>query len=236
MVLAALRDRCGWLYFLWCSSAAAMTWERLKLGMRCRGAPYVSERCLIARLRSATAVQLPWPNYAAKIDRHTRLKPNWPRTSARVLPSLMRPTRRVDASLRPPLAVSSAFHCEQKAPTKSDARRCAVAQRTRIALSPRRRARLARAAPRAALSTHLTAAPATNGSIGAAPGAPRPRRGPRKQNGSRVNTLLLGRTEERRTGRKDELGRPLRPGPHLHELVRRAGLETGGCVETGRLA
>ena len=64
MVLAALRHRCGWLYFLWCSSAAAMAWPRLKLGMRCRGAPYVSERCLIARLRSATAAQARWPNLA----------------------------------------------------------------------------------------------------------------------------------------------------------------------------
>ena len=31
MVLAALWHDCGWLYFLWCSSAAAMAWPRLKL-------------------------------------------------------------------------------------------------------------------------------------------------------------------------------------------------------------
>ena len=62
MVLAALRQRSGWLYFLWC--AAAMAWPRLKLAVSLRGAANVSERCAIARLRTATAVQLPWPNYA----------------------------------------------------------------------------------------------------------------------------------------------------------------------------
>ena len=64
MVLAALRHRCGWLYFLWCSSAAAMTWERLKLAVSLRGAVNVSERCVVARLRSTTAAQgTAWPNF-----------------------------------------------------------------------------------------------------------------------------------------------------------------------------
>ena len=65
MVLAALRHRCGWLFFLWCCSAAAMAWPRLKLAVSLRGAADLSNRCAIARLRSATPVQLAWPNYAA---------------------------------------------------------------------------------------------------------------------------------------------------------------------------
>ena len=64
MVFAALRHRCGWLYFLECSSAAAMAWPRLKLAVSLRGAADLSNRCAIARLRSATPVQLAWPNYA----------------------------------------------------------------------------------------------------------------------------------------------------------------------------
>ena len=64
MVFAALRHRCGWPYFLWCSIAAGMAWPRLKLSRWLRGAADVSDRCAIARLRSSTAVQLAWPNLA----------------------------------------------------------------------------------------------------------------------------------------------------------------------------
>ena len=57
MVFAALRHRCGWPYFLWCSIAAGMAWPRLKLAVSLRGAENVLERCVVARLRSATAAQ-----------------------------------------------------------------------------------------------------------------------------------------------------------------------------------
>ena len=67
MVLAALRHRCGWLDFLWCSSAAAMAWPRLKLAVSLRGAVNVLECCVVARLRSNAAVQRGWPNLAFEL-------------------------------------------------------------------------------------------------------------------------------------------------------------------------
>ena len=147
----------------------------------------------------------------------------------------------MDASLRPCLrshSASASFQAQcQKAPTQSDARPCAEPQRPARLSRFGAGTRLARAVPRARPQTpKLLAAPATNGSLRAAPRAPRPRRGPRKQNGSRVNTLLLRRAQEGSSSRKDELGRPRRPGPHLHQPLWRAGLALGRRSQEGRLA
>ena len=107
-----------------------------------------------------------------------------------------------------------------------------------IALSPRRLTRLARAGPRARRPNpkHFAGCTCHHGSLRAAPSAPRARAAARKQKRLPRRALLLGRTEERRTGREDELGRPRRPGPHLHESVWRAGLALGRRVQERRLA
>ena len=52
------------LFFVWGCIAAAAASRGSALAMGCRGAANVSERCAIARLRTATAVQLAWPNLA----------------------------------------------------------------------------------------------------------------------------------------------------------------------------
>ena len=58
---------------------------------------------------------------------------------------------------------------------------------------------------------------------------------PRKQNGSRVNTLLLGRTEKEEPVEKASwAASPTRTAFLLIYMA--AGLETGGCVEEGQLA
>ena len=100
---------------------------------------------------------------------------------------------------------------------------------THLAASEERAARRALKPQRAGCTCH-------HGPLRAAPGAPRPRRRAHLKRGAHVEPLPLRGTQERRTGRKDVVGRPRRRGPHLHEPLWRARLETGRRLEAGRLA
>ena len=204
--MAALRHRCGWLYFLECSSAAAMAWPWLKLSRWLRGAADVSDRCAIARLRSSTAVQLAWPNLAwlasvlpvASSTRHNNLcaRSPIPREAGKTGGCFFA----APASLAQwpfssqQLFVRSFFRWRNAAPTNE----------ATVAFSPRRQTRLAKALRRAAPQTqklllHLPPWLSPRGASRASP-APRPeetKRLPRQHAASPPNRRKKNRSRRR---------------------------------------